>query len=181
MKKIALVAAIILSTCFAFAQKKTTTSAIITFDATTKIDALPKAENKTAIAAIDLKKGDVAFEVTIKNFAFTNPRIQEHFNGVSWMDSDKFPTATFKGKIINSVETKLRKNGTYSVPVEGELTIHGITKPIKTTAVINVYGKKINAKTDFQIKLDDYKINGGAIAAGKVSKEPTITVNASFK
>ena len=51
-----------------FTQKKTTTSAIVGFDATTAIDALPKAENKTVIAAIDPSKGSVQFEAIIKNF-----------------------------------------------------------------------------------------------------------------
>jgi hypothetical protein len=38
-----------------FAQKKTTTSAVISFDASTAIDELPKAVNKTAIGALDKK------------------------------------------------------------------------------------------------------------------------------
>jgi polyisoprenoid-binding protein YceI len=181
MKKTTLAVALFLSTCFVFAQIKITTSAIIRFDATTSIDALPKAENKTAIAALDIKKGDVAFEVTIKNFSFTNPKMQEHFNSAGWMDSDKFPTATFKGKIKNAGEIKIRKNGTYNTQVEGDLTIHGITKPVKTSATLNISGKKISTKTDFKIKLEDYKISGGAIAAGKVAKEPTISVAADFK
>ena len=181
MKKTTLAAVLFLSTCFVFAQKKTTTSAIISFDATTTLDALPKAENKTAIALLDLKKGDVAFEVTIKNFAFSNPKMQEHFNSAGWMDSDKFPTATFKGKIKNADGSKFRKNGTYNAQVEGDLTIHGITKPVNTTALINISGKRVSTKTDFKIKLEDYKVNGGAIAAGKVAKDPTITVAADFK
>ena len=39
-----------------FCPEKTTTSAVINFDATTEIDALPKAENKTVIAAIDTQE-----------------------------------------------------------------------------------------------------------------------------
>ena len=55
-----------------FAQKKTTTSATIAFDATTPIDALPKAENKTVVAALDTKAGTIQFEAAIKSFAFSN-------------------------------------------------------------------------------------------------------------
>ncbi len=181
MKKTVLAFGLLLSTVLLFAQKKTTTSAIINFDATTSIDALPKAENKTGIAALDTKKGDVAFEVVIKNFAFANPKMQEHFNSAGWMDSDKFPTANFKGKIQNLSDIKFKKNGMYNATVEGNLTIHGITKPVKTEAIINVIDKKISTKTEFKIKLEDYNVNGGAIAAGKVTKEPTITVSADFK
>lgn len=180
MKKTCLIIALALSTSALFAQKRTTSSATVSFDATTSLDALPKAENKTAIAAVDTKTGAVAFEVAIKNFAFSNPMIQDHFNTSGWLDSDQYPTANFKGKISNLESIDFTKNGTYNADVVGDLTIHGVTNPIKTKAVVTVEGKKISSKTTFNIKLEDYKINGGAIAAGKVAKEPTITVSADF-
>ena len=180
MKRTTLFLALALSTGALFAQKKTTTSASISFDATTSLDALPKAENKTSVASLDTKTGTVAFETSIKNFAFSNPRIQEHFNSAGWMDSDQFPTANFKGKITNLSAVNFAKDGTYKADVEGDLTIHGVTKAVKTKATITVAAGKISSKSDFAVKLEDYKVNGGAIAAGKVSKEPTISVVADF-
>ncbi len=180
MKKTGLFLALALSSTVLFAQKKTTSAANISFDATTSLDALPKAENKTSVAALDTKTGSVAFETVIKNFAFSNPRIQEHFNSAGWLDSDQFPAAGFKGKISNLSAVNFAKNGTYNADVEGDLTIHGVTKPVKTKATIVVDGKKISSKSEFKIKLEDYNVNGGAIAAGKVSKEPTIYVSAEF-
>lgn len=180
MKKTTLFLALALSTGALFAQKKTTTSASVNFDATTSTDALPKAENKTAVAALDTKSGTVAFEVVIKNFSFSNPMMQEHFNSAGWMNSDQFPTATFKGKMSDLSVVNFAKDGTYNVDVDGDLTIHGVTNPAKAKAVITVNGKKISTKSDFSIKLEDYKVNGKAIAAGKVAKEPTISVSADF-
>jgi polyisoprenoid-binding protein YceI len=180
MKRIIVSLALLLATALSFAQKKTTTSAIVNFDATTSIDALPKAENKTVIAALDTKTGGLAFEVTIKNFAFTNPRIQEHFNNAGWMDSDKYPTATFKGTITNLAAVKFYKDGTYAAEVAGDLTIHGVTQPVKTNGTITVKGTVITANADFTVKLADYNVSGGAIGAGKVSKEPKISVTAVF-
>ncbi len=180
MKKTMLLAVLAISLGQVSAQKKTTTSAVINFDATTEIDALPKAENKTVIAAIDTKKGTVAFEASIKSFSFSNPKIQEHFNGAGWMNSDQFPTATFNGNISNLAEIDFGKEGTYKANVEGELTMHGVAQKVKTTASI-VVGKTINATAQFSVKLADYDIKGGAIAAGKVAKEPVITVSAEFK
>lgn len=49
MKRIILALALVALTGSAFAQKKTTSSATVSFDATTPKDAFPKAENKTAI------------------------------------------------------------------------------------------------------------------------------------
>ena len=180
MKKTILSIALVLATGLLFAQKKTTTSATINFDATTSLDKLPHAENKTVIASLDTKTGRLAFEVIIKNFAFTNPRIQEHFNSSGWMDSDQFPAATFNGTISNLPAVKFTKEGTYNVTVKGELNIHGVTKPVETTGTITVNGTATTAVADFTIKLEDYGVNGPAIGAGKVSKEPKITVTAAF-
>ncbi|MBK7374480.1 MAG: YceI family protein [Ferruginibacter sp.] len=180
MKKTILSLALVLATGLIFAQKKTTTSAVISFDATTPIDKLPRADNKTAIASLDSKTGKLAFEVTIKNFAFSNPRIQDHFNGEGWMNSDKFPTATFKGDITNLKAINFSKDGTYPVQVLGDITIHGVTRPMESTGSVVVSGSKITATSDFKIRLEDFGVNGGAIAAGKVSKEPTIRVTAEF-
>ena len=52
MKKSTLVLAMVLAAGAVFAQKKTTTSATVAFDATTPKDALPKAENKTVIGSV---------------------------------------------------------------------------------------------------------------------------------
>lgn len=182
MKKSVILFAMVGLTSVAIAQKKqTTTSAAINFDATTSIDALPKADNKTVIASLDTKTGNVAFESVIKSFTFGNPKIQEHFNGDKWMDSDKYPTATFTGKIGDVKAVNFKKDGTYNVAVMGDLTLHGVTKPVTTKAVITVAGKLISTKTDFTIALADYGVNGGAIAAGKVATNPKISVVADFK
>ncbi len=180
MKKTILSLALVLATGLLFAQKKTTTSASINFDATTSLDALPKAENKTVIASLDTKSGTIAFEATVKSFTFANPKIQEHFNSTGWMDSDQFATATFKGSIVNLKDVKFNKDGVYPVNVTGDLTIHGVTKATDAKGTITVSGKSVKTSSDFSIKLDDYKVNGGAIAAGKVAKEPKITVVAEF-
>ncbi len=178
MKKTTVIAALCIISTGVFAQKKTTTSASINFDATTKMDALPKAENKTAVAAIDTKKNTIAFEALIKGFNFSNPMMQEHFNSAKWMDSEKYPSATFKGKITNPSAVKFNTDGTYTANVEGDLSIHGITQPVKTTATITVKGKAINATSNFTIKLDDYKLGN---AGGKLDNETEIAVVADLK
>lgn len=180
MKKIILSLLITTLTLSVFAQKKTTTSAIIAFDATTALDPLPKAENKTVVAALDTKTGTIEFEAAMKNFAFTNSRIQEHFNNEGWMNSDKFPASTFTGKITNLKAVNFSKNGTYAADVEGDLTIRGVTQKASSKATIVVENGKLKCNAEFSINLDDYKISANQIIAGKVSKEPKISVSAEF-
>jgi polyisoprenoid-binding protein YceI len=182
MKKSILLFAMLGMVTFTFAQKKrTTTSANITFDATTPKDALPKAENKTVVASLDTKTGAVAFEAIVKGFTFGNPMMQDHFNGAQWMDSEKNPTATFKGKIASTTAVNFKKDGTYTSTVAGDLTMHGITKPVTATVTVTVKGKAIATSSSFSVKLADFGITGPAIGAGKVAEEPRIIVAANFK
>jgi polyisoprenoid-binding protein YceI len=178
MKKTILILSLAVLTGTVFAQKKTTTSATVAFDASTPIDALPKAENKTVIAAINTATGAIAFEAAVKNFAFTNPMIQDHFNGANWLNSDKFPSFTYKGTITNLSAVDFTKEGSYKVTTEGTLTVKGVEQKVTTPATIVVKGSNVVATADFSIKLADFGITGAAIDGGKVAKDPKISINA---
>ena len=79
MKKNTFLFALMLASTGLFAQAKKTTSATIRFDASTPADPVAKAENKTVIAALDPTTGIVQFEAAVKNFAFENKKVEEHF------------------------------------------------------------------------------------------------------
>lgn len=180
MKKTILILACVMAAGSLFAQKKTTTSATVAFDATTSIDNLPKAENKTVIGAVDTKTGTVQFEANVKNFAFSNPTIQQHFNGERWFNSDTYPTFTFNGTITNLSAINFSKDGSYTANVEGTLKIKDKEQKIKAPVTIVVSGSSFTASSGFTIKLADYSISGAPIDGGKVSKEPKISVSAEF-
>jgi polyisoprenoid-binding protein YceI len=178
MKKTTLLLALTLSVGVLFAQKKTTTAATVKFDAATPADALPVAENKTVIASLDTKTGAIAFEAQVKGFNFSNAMMQDHFNGPKWFDSEKNPTAVFSGKISNPEKVKFDKDGSYTVNIEGELSLKGIAKPLAGKATLVVKAGSIHATSDFTIKLADYSISN---AGGKLADEPKISVSADFK
>ena len=180
MKKTLSLLAFVLATGVVFAQKKTTTSATVVFDATTEKDALPKAENKTVIASIDLKTGAVAFEAAVKNFTFSNPKIQEHFNGAQWLNSDTYPAFTFTGKFEKGINVDLTKDGEYKVKVSGTLKVKDISQELKTDGLLKVAAGKVSVSALFSVKLEDYKITGAPVDAGKIAKEPKVTVSADF-
>jgi polyisoprenoid-binding protein YceI len=181
MKKTALFLTFVVFTGSLFAQKKTTTSAIVKFDASTSNDKLPKAENKTVVAAINTTTGTVAFEATVKNFSFSNPLMQTHFNGKNWLNSDDFPAFTYKGNITDLSAVNFTKDGTYTVKTEGVLTVKGVEQKLSTPATIIVKENAVTASAEFTIKLSDFGITGSPIDGGKIAKEPKITVNAELK
>ena len=181
MKKAILILSLVVTTSSLFAQKKITTSAIVSFDASTSLDNLPKADNKTVVAAIDTKTGAVLFEANVKNFAVANPMMQEHFNGQNWLNSDAHPTFTFKGNIVNPASIDFSKEGSYKTEVEGLLGIKGKEQKIKVPGTIVVKGENLLVSANFSIALADYGISGAPIDAGKVAKEPKITISAELK
>jgi len=180
MKKTILSLFLISLTTIVMAQKMATTSAVISFDATTAKDALPKAENKTVIASLDKTTGELKFEAAVNNFAFSNPMMQDHFNSDKWMNSAAFPKFTFSGKITKLGEVKFNKNGSYDVKVSGDLTIKAVTKTISVPAKIVVKDGVVTSSASFSVKLADYGISGQPVEAGKVATEPKITVAATF-
>ena len=91
MKRTLFALSLVLVTGLVSAQKKTTSSATVSFDATTEKDALPKAVNNTVAGSVNTETGAVAFEAMVASFTFTNPKIQEHFNGENWMNSKEYP------------------------------------------------------------------------------------------
>jgi polyisoprenoid-binding protein YceI len=181
MKKTLLFVSLVLTAGNLFAQKKITTSASVKFDATTSLDNLSKAENKTVIASLNTTTGGLAFEAAVKNFAFSNPMMQNHFNGSNWLDSDKYPSFTYKGIITDLSAVNFTKDGTYQVKTEGVLTVKGVEQKLATPATITVKGSSISASTDFSIKLSDFGITGAPIDGGKVTNEPKVNVTAELK
>jgi polyisoprenoid-binding protein YceI len=91
------------------------------------------------------------------------------------MESDKLPKSSFKGKITNLNTIDLKKDGIYPAEVSGDLTIHGVTKPITATGTIEVKGQTITAKAKFTVSPKDYGIVIPALVEEKIAK--TIDVN----
>jgi len=77
---------------------------------------------------LDREKGTGTVEITVDpaSIDFGNPKLDEHVKSPEMLDVTKYPTATYKGKLIDF------KNG---VPtrVDGEFTLHGVTRPLQLT------------------------------------------------
>lgn len=139
-----------------------------------------EAHNRQVNAALDIQTGDFVFKVLMKSFIFEKALMQEHFNE-NYVESDKFPNATFKGKVVNMDEIDFSKPGGYEAVVEGELTIHGETNKVKEKGMFEVSSGTIEGTTKFTIQLSDYKIDIPGAVAGKLSETIEITVDIDLK
>ena len=64
------------------------------------------------------------------------PKLDEHLKAADFFDVAKFPTATFVSK-------KVDVTGKDTAKVEGDLTLHGVTKPITLDVKLNKIGENM--------------------------------------
>jgi polyisoprenoid-binding protein YceI len=131
------------------------------------------ATNKAAASVIDFDKNVFAFSVPIKSFIFDKALMQEHFNE-NYMESDKYPNGTFKGKIEGKYD--LSKDGEYEVNAVGTLDIHGVKQERTIPAKIIVKAGVISIKSNFKIKLVDHKIEVPNVVNQKIAETIDVSV-----
>jgi polyisoprenoid-binding protein YceI len=139
-----------------------------------------EANTKTAASVLDKKTGQLEFSVLIKSFMFEKALMQEHFNE-NYLESDKFPKSTFKGKIDDLSTVNFEKDGKYPVAVTGDLFIHGETKSLVAPATITIQNGTVTATADFNISLSDYKIKIPSLAKNKISNSVKVAVNLKYE
>jgi polyisoprenoid-binding protein YceI len=74
-------------------------------------------------------------EVTIPIAGLTSfvPALDEHLKGEDFFDAAKYPTATFRS-------TRVRALGGDRFEVTGDLSLHGVTRPVVLLATLNKQG-----------------------------------------
>lgn len=138
-----------------------------------------EAHNEQVLSIINTKNGEIVINMLMKSFEFEKSLMQEHFNE-NYVESHKYPKATFKGKITNFKEINFAKDGQYSAQVSGKMTIHGVTRPISAQGNIEVKDQKINAQSKFIIALKDYGIQVPKIVAQNVAENIDIKVDFNY-
>lgn len=170
MKKRSIFFILLLSTVSVFSQKLTTRSGEIKFEASMPALEEVAAKTNSASCVLDQSNGDIAALVLVKSFKFKVPLMEEHFNE-NYIESSKFPKATFKGKIINYDKSKTGKT-TYDL--EGDMTIHGVTKKVLTKILVENKNGKVETKSSFSVKAEDYNIKIPNLVKNKIAKNVTI-------
>ncbi|MBC7569910.1 MAG: YceI family protein [Spirosoma sp.] len=125
---------------------------------------------------------DAVLELTadVNSINTDNDRRDTHLKGPEYFDAAKFPTLTFKSTSFKKVEGKKYK-------LTGDLTMHGVTKPVTLDAVLNgpitMEGRggkqeKAGLKISGTIKRSDFGVGSGTTAV--VSDEIELKANGEF-
>ena len=191
MKKQILIATIAISAIFFSFTVVTTTSwsfdkshAKLGFSVTHLMISDVEGSFKNATATLTTTKEDftdAVVEMTAEASSINtdHEKRDAHLKSADFFDVAQFPTLTFKSTSFKKTKTA----NTYVV--KGNLTMHGITKPVTLTAVAKTGIHPMNKKTvaGFKItgtlKRSDFGIGGGTPTA-IVSDEVLINANAEF-
>ena len=103
--------------------------------------------------------------------------MQEHFNE-NYVESDKFPKATFKGEILNF---KAINNTSEKFNVKGILTIHGESKEIIIEALISKIQNEILVSGNFLVNLDNFKVKIPSVVSKNIAKNIKVSFDFNHK
>lgn len=140
---------------------------------------LIKAQSSKASGALDCANKNVLFMLNIDTFEGFNSSLQkEHFRE-NYMETAKYPTATFKGKIIEDID--FSKSGTYTVRSKGVFTIHGVEKEKIVKVKIQVKGTTMEVETTFDVALEDHNINIPKVVNQKIASVISVEMKGTLK
>jgi polyisoprenoid-binding protein YceI len=116
--------------------------------------------------------------IPVSSVSTTNAKLDDELKSAAWLGADQFPTIRF-------VSTKIVRTGTKAATITGNLTLHGVTRPVVLDATFNgagvnplskAYTVGFNART--AIKRSDFGVKAYIPLVGD---ELTIRISAAFE
>jgi polyisoprenoid-binding protein YceI len=138
-----------------------------------------EAHSHQVVAIVIPSTASLVIGIPIMSFEFKKTLMQEHFNE-NYMESSKYPKATFQGVVKDATSINTTKNGSYPVSVEGDLTIHNVTHKIKADGIVVVKDGKFNVTSKFIVSPKDYNIAIESRFSGNIASSIDVNVNLDF-
>ena len=175
MKPILIITSIFLTMNFAFAQKYSSKTGKITFEASVPMFEDVYADNSSTTVILNADTGDMAALAMVKDFKFKTSLMQEHFNE-NYAESAKYPKTSFKGKIANFNKADLSaKAKTYTIT--GTLNFHGVDKQVQSSAAVYLKDDRIMVQGKFIAKPADFKVKIPKMVIAKIAENVDVDYN----
>jgi polyisoprenoid-binding protein YceI len=92
-----------------------------------------KIQGSVLLDKADLTKSSISVTLPLEGLDTGVEKLDQELKGPDFLDAAKYPTITFKS-------TKVEKNGENGLNITGDLTVHGVTKPVTLDAKVNRIG-----------------------------------------
>ncbi|TFH20420.1 MAG: YceI family protein [Bacteroidia bacterium] len=130
---------------------------------------LISATSRNLIGVLNTQDRRFSFSILVSTFEGFNSSLQQtHFNE-DYLETDLYPQATFKGKIIEEVD--LGVPGQYRIRAKGKLNIHGLDNDRIIRCDVSVEPGRIKVKAEFTVFLDTHDIKIPSIVNQKIAEE----------
>ncbi|MBF6642294.1 YceI family protein [Flavobacterium sp. J49] len=159
--------------------KLVTKTGKITFEASVPAFEEVKAKNESVTCILNPATGEIASLALMKGFRFKVALMEEHFNE-NYVESDKYPKATFKGKIDGFDLSKLTATAK-DYTIKGKLELHGKTKDITITAKIKKTDAGVEIDSNFTVNTDDFDIEIPSVVSKKLTKKVAVNLDFTLK
>jgi len=131
-----------------------------------------------ALDPADVTRSKLAVSIPVATIATTNTTLDDELRSAEWFDAGAYPAITF-------VSTKVERTGERTADVTGNLTFHGVTKPVTLKASFNGGGVNpmnkaytVGFNATGTIKRSDFGVTKYVPVVGD---EVTLRISAAFE
>jgi hypothetical protein len=150
-----------------------TDSGYVNFSSDAPLEYIEASSNELA-GILNIHDLTFSFTVPIVSFQGFNSALQRtHFNE-NYMESEKFPNATFKGKIVEEID--LTTEGTYQIRAKGNINVHGIDHDRIIRCTLQVKSDRIIVESSFKVPLDEHSIKIPSIVQQKIAEVIDVSI-----
>jgi len=137
---------------------------------------LIKAQSSKLTGLLKITDRSFAFAISMSSFEGFNSDLQKtHFNE-NYVESSKFPLATFDGKIIEDLDLSI--SGEYDIRGKGKFLIHGVEQIRIIKCHLSVSNGKITINSKFTVLLADHNIKIPSVVSKKITEEISVEMHA---
>jgi len=172
MKNLVLIIVSLLSSSLALAQKYSSKTGQVSFEASVPLFEDVSAKDNNNIVILNADTGEIASVSAVKNYKFTVKLMEEHFNE-NYAESAKYPKATFTGKLVNFDKNKLSASP-QKYTVQGKLNFHGVDKAVASSATVYAKDGKIYMQGGFVARPADHNVTIPKMVSKKVAENVNV-------
>lgn len=150
----------------------------VSFFAGTPMEDIDAVTNKFQ-ALMNTETGEVFVSIKNTDFKFKRSLMQEHFNE-NYMESDKYPKSEFKGLLSDVSVFNNATDKPVNTIVKGVLSMHGVSKEKEIPLQIKKSDKAFFVHSEFEVFLEEFKIDRPKILWEKLAEKVKITLHATL-
>ena len=160
-----------------YAQKFQTSTGQIEFTSNAQLEVI-SASSSNVSGRINVANNEFAFKVDIRTFNGFNSELQRQHFYENYMETEKFKSASFSGKIIEQID--FSQDGIYEVRAKGDLDIHGEKQTRIIRCRLTLKNKTAILESHFLVPLADHNIKIPKIVNQKIATEIDVVFRATM-